>query len=308
MEQENTNVQEQSSEVQQNVSGQPAEGTQPQAEATPNADGQQGQQEDLLTRINKTRDNADVKPPAEGDFDFNYNDIAKIEDPRAREQAEKAYKSFQRGFNTKFQEIADIRKTLEAKLHETDSWTPEKIQALMKNPDFVQAAQSAAGSYAPNQSGGAMNDEEWSALTDGEKQQFQLMQQQINAITQQNQQLYMKQQDEQLSGKYANYQPEIVDTLTNDLLQGKYQATREDVWKVHDYENAVRRAYELGKSDRQLDLSDKVQANSTDGMAVTERTELPQKQENESSRNYFIRLAKERVAQNRDGKLNVNQN
>ena len=94
-----------------------------------------------------------------------------------------------------------------------------------------------------------------------------------------------------------------MDSLTKDLLAGKYQATREDIWKVHDYESMANRAYQLGKQDRQLDLGIKVEANSIIGNQVIPSEQVPAKEQGESNFNYFRRLAQRRLAESSSGKL-----
>ena len=238
--------------------------------------------------------------PVENFEGFDYKDIEKIEDPTARSYAEKAYKSFQRGFNSKFQELSEIRK----KLEDTGAtkWTPERIQALINNPEFVASAESLRQIH--NQTEGQMTNEEWSALSETERKQFSEMRNQVKMLANQNTKMLQKQQDEKLQGKYADYNPSIVDDMTQQLVTGNYQATREDIFKVINYENAVKKAYELGKQDRQLDIGQRVQSVSTDGVAVTQTQDVPNKNEGESNFNYFKRLAQRRLAQSKSGQIN----
>jgi len=258
------------------------------------------QQEDLVTRVSKLQ--ADVKP-VEKDFEgFDYKELESIQDPVAREQALKAYKSFQKGFNRKFQELAEIKKALEGKSEQYSSWTPERVQQLIHDKNFQDAAKSVMNTY--QETGGQLSPEEYSALTDSEKRQFNEMRSQLNMITQQNSKLIQQQQDEKLKGRYANYSPAIVNDMTQQLLEGKYQATREDIWKVIDYEPAVKRAYELGKQDRQLDIGQRQDASvTTTGVNQTPVNDVPPKGKGESNFNYFQRIARRRLEQSRSGQL-----
>ena len=65
-------------------------------------------EEDIVSRVS-----GEIKPvPKQETNDiFNINDIDSIEDPKAREYAQKAYKSFEKGYQKKFQELAETRKT-----------------------------------------------------------------------------------------------------------------------------------------------------------------------------------------------------
>jgi len=256
--------------------------------------------DDLITRVSKLQ--TEVKPVEETFEGFDYKEIEKIQDPVAKEQALNAYKSFQKGFNKKFQELAEIKKALEGKGQQDANWTPERIQQLLNDQNFVSAAQSVMSSQ---QQQGNLSDEEYSALTDTEKQQWRQMQSQLNMMTQQNSKLIQQQQDEKLRGKYANYSPATIDSMTQRLLNGQYQATREDIHKVVDYDAAVKRAYELGKQDRQLDVSSRVESNTPipTGHQVTQANDVPEKEKGESNFNYFQRIARRRLSQSKDGQL-----
>jgi hypothetical protein len=226
---------------------------------------------DLITRVSKVN----IEPtkennPAEGipveEPKFDINDIEKIQDPQAKEQALRAYKSFQRGFNQKFQELAELRKNLETKTRQESNWTPERIQQLMNDQSFVQAAQQVASVQNPPNSG--LTDQEYSALTEKEKAQMSSMQQELSQMRLQNWQMQQKQQDETLKQKYANYAPDIVDTTIHQLVNNEVLATREDIWKVRDYDAAVQRAYQLGKQDREMDNTEKQQSMSAEGLML----------------------------------------
>jgi hypothetical protein len=239
-------------------------------------------EESLVTRVSQV--SKEVTPPTEEDFKFDVKDIDKIEDPKAKEYAEKAYKSFQRGFNNKFQEIAEIRKELEKQKSENTPWTPERIQALLKDQSFVDAAQGVVGST---------ND---SVLSETEQKRMKQLEQEQAQLKSQLWQTYKAQQDEVLKNKYANYDGGAVDVITSDLLSRKYVATREDLWKAIDYDSAINRAYKLGKQDRQSDTADKVASMSMTGDVNATSTETPiKKEENESDRAYFNRLAMRRL-------------
>ena len=81
--------------------------------ATSNAVVETPVKEDLISRVSKVK--VDKTPEVNiEEPKFDINDIEKIQDPQAKEQALRAYKSFQRGFNEKYQELAQIRKELDA--------------------------------------------------------------------------------------------------------------------------------------------------------------------------------------------------
>ena len=248
--------------------------------------------EDLISRVSKVKVEAPVINVEEPHFDV--NDIEKITDPVAKEQATRAYKSFQRGFNQKFQELAEMRKQIETqKAQQPTQWTPERIKQELNKPDFIQASQAVLQEQNPPNSG--MNESEWSSLTATEKKQWQAMQNELTSLKQQQSRDALLQnfrvQDETLKTKYANYNPEAVDMITSELLTGKRQATREDLFRSLDYENAVKRAYELGKQDSKLDKQEKISASSFDGInSGKPAVDLPVAEKNESAQSYFGKL------------------
>lgn len=252
------------------------------------------QTEDLLSRVSKVK--LEETTPKSTDTDgveFDYSKLNEIKTPEeAKAWAENSYKSFQRGFNSKFQDLAEKRKTYETKLETISKWTPERLQQELNNPEFVKVAQSILGVETQSSE---------SYLSDADKKQLAMVQQQISTLNQQNAQLLKKQEDEKLKAKYANYIPDAVDTLTSDLIAGKVQATREHLHKVLDYEDAIRRAYKLGLQDKKLDMGDKVNSMSMEGGQAVSGYQPPPPKEGENTAQYFKRAFLERVSKTTGG-------
>jgi hypothetical protein len=245
--------------------------------------------ESIATRVaNFKPEKTDVsKQPDDITFDpKSFDNITSVEE--ARKFAEQSYKSFEKGFNKKFQDLAELKKTLEAKVNnvsDTSSWTTEKIQALLQDASFVSAAQSVLG-----QSGYQSNsDNDFSNLSDAEKAEIKTIKDQNRLLLQQQNLLLMKQQDESLKNKYPNYRSEAVDTITADLLQGKVKNTREYIWKAYDYEEALDRAYKLGMQDARKTINENAGTVSLEGVDAT--SSVPVKREKgESNENLLKRL------------------
>lgn len=258
---------------------------------------------DLITRVSQFKKEEPTETKSTGEKtvtepEFDFKDIEKIADPTAKEYAQKAYKSFQKGFNQKFQELADLRKTYEQKVTETSTWTPERIQGLLNDTNFVNAAKSVMSSQAPQAFEGTQQD--WSALSDTDKAKFQGLESEINLLKQQNYQVRKLQEDETLKNRYANYNPQALDVLTAELLTGKVQATREHLYKVLNHDENVRNAYELGLRDGTKGVREKVSSSSMEGTMATSIKETPKKEEGETDRNYFRRLFLNNVAKQRE--------
>ena len=212
---------------------------------------------DLVSKVagfkeEETKPAETPQPPEDGLDKFDFKKLKDIRTPEeAQEWAEKAYKSMQGDYGRKTQTLAEQRKDLERQMTESNLWSPEKVQRLLNDQNFVAAAQSVMQSQNPPNSG--KSDEEWSTLTEGEKSQIIELRNEIALLKQQNQQTSDAQQDELLKGKYANYDAKVVNQLKGDLINNRIRATNEHLWKVVDYESAIDRAYKLGrKEEREL--------------------------------------------------------
>lgn len=279
----------------QTQAGSPAATTQAPAvtQVAPVAPAAQVQPDDLVSRVSKfVESNAPEKQVTDEDK-FDYGALNAVKSPEeAKAWADKAYKSFQRGFNDKYQTISDLSKQLQGRLSDDGRWTKEKVQSLIQNPEFVQVAQSLTA----NTSG--LSEEEFSTLTETEKQAVVDLKAKVDRLEQQNSQTVRMSQDTSLKTRYANYESSKVDQITQDLMQGKLQATREHLWKVLDYDSAVQRAYEMGKQDKQLDTKEKLSATSYDGVQMAQGDKL-EPEKGETSLNFFKRIAQKRIAESR---------
>ena len=206
------------------------------------------QKDDLVSRVANYQAEPKTEPAPEPKPDeiqkFDYSKLQTLQSAdEAKQWAESAYKSMQSDYGRKTQELAEQRKQLE----QSQVWSKDRIAQVVNDPNFQSAAQAYMQSQKPP--GYEKTDEEWSALTDGEKKQWFEMQKEITLLKQQNHQTLIAQQDEKLKDKYANYDPIKVDTFYEGLSTGKVQANRGHLWKALDYDDAVRRAYELGRKE-----------------------------------------------------------
>jgi len=249
-------------------------------------------EESLTSRASKVKlDTPKPKEEPSNPFSLTREDWDKVQsDPSLK----KYYQSMLTDYQKKTSELSEQRRTIEQQ-KQSANWTPERIQQLLNDPTFVQAAQQVASVQNPPNSG--LTDQEYSALTDKEKAQLNNMQNEVHQLKLQNYQMQQKQQDELLRQKYANYAPDIVDTTIKQLVNNEVMATREDIWKVRDYDAAVQRAYQLGKQDRQLENTEKSQSLSAEGYNATPQNAVPEINKGESTGNYFKRLAVARLAE-----------
>lgn len=246
---------------------------------------------DLLTRVSQVKE----EEKKEDDGKFNINDldakIEKIQDPAIKEEIVAMKKSLLRGENQKYQEIASLRKQYEQRLGEIQSWTPERLQQEMSKPDFVQAAQTLYGNQSPNGSG--LTEQQWSALSDTEKAELNQLKQKIVSLERNSYEAVKSAQDAQLKAKYADYDPQEIDKLTEDLMKGKLQATREHLYKVVRFEKAVEKAYQLGLLDRNEQNKEKINGMTYDGSGNIQKPVVVEKEKKESTQQFFQRSYQE---------------
>lgn len=256
---------------------------------------QQKEPDDLLSRVTKFVTNNDPEQKSEDNIKsdpdkFNYNELESIQSPEeAKKWAESAYKSMQRGEGQKFQEIADLKKELQGALESgalKKNWSSNDIQELLRDPTFVQAAQHL------EQGNNSSQTDDYSYLSDSEKQRITALE---KANTDANRRLAEMQRSEEhtrLSTKYANYDSGAIDILSADLISGKAKGGPEEIYKVLNHDDNVRRAYEMGKRDERNGITERVELSSPSTSSVNTRVEapiLPEKEE--KSKTYFARLA-----------------
>lgn len=270
--------------------------------------------EDLITRASKVTLDTPKKPESQAEepgIKLDQAAIDKIADPVLKASVQEAYKSMQADYTRKTQALAQDKATLKAQLESTGQYTPDKIQQLLNNPSFVQAAQEYQrkfGTPAPQASNAnaELTEEEFSYLSPEQQKLYVKTQQMERTLGVVNSRLAaseVEKQDLSLKSKYANYESAKVDEIYHGMMNGTVQATREHLWKVLDYEPAVQRAYELGRQDRKLEMGEKVAASSqTNGVSVTPASDVPVRLPNESGIEYFKRIAMGNFAKNNSKK------
>ena len=264
--------------------------------------------EDLITRASKV--SLTAQPEKSGDtpqdaIKLDQATLDKISDPALKQAVIEAHKSMQADYTRKTQDLASRRKemdTLKSQLESTGQYTPAKIQELLNNPSFVQAAQDYQRTINPSQvtaqnGNGELTQEEFSYLSPEQQKLYiktKQMEQTLGTMNTRLQASEVERQDMGLKSKYANYDPQSVNDIYNGMMNGTIQATREHLWKVQDYDSAVKRAYQLGLEDRNGNLQEKVNASpltTTAGLSVTSSNDVPVRLPHESGIEYFKRIA-----------------
>lgn len=267
--------------------------------------------EDIVSRVSafkaQPEKGSDINTsPSQDAIAFNIKDLEKIQDPQARKLAEDAYKSMQADYTRKTQALASERKemaSLKAQLEQSGQFTPSRIQELLNNPSFVQAAREYEASVRQPQANiaqGDLTEEELSYLSH-EQQKLYLNQKKMHAETQamlsnlNNELINVKTQkeDAELSSRYKNYDSNVINQTYKDMMTGKLNATREHLYKAIYHDENVKSAYQMGRMDERNGISQKMQASSNVGGMNTQvlDSDIPLKDKKESFNDYWKRLA-----------------
>lgn len=240
-------------------------------------------EENIIKRV------ADFKPteapaskPTPDHFDPNaWGNIESVDE--AKNYAQSAYKSLEKGYQDKYRDIAELRKTLESQIkNEPQTWTPERVRQLMQDQNFVTSANDVLQNS---------QEDEYSSLSDKDKQEIARIKQENQLVMQNQSKLIREKEDTELVNKYPNYNPKAVDTITADLLANRVTNTREYIHKVLDYEPGIKRAYELGRQDERKQINVNTEGTSYDGGISTSTPSSPLKRdERESGESFFKRL------------------
>lgn len=267
---------------------------------------------DLITRVSQfkkeeptTETTTGTTTETKDTFGLTQEDFEKVNtDP----VLSKFYKSMQADYTRKTQAAANDKKEAEKIKQESEklktefsNWSPERIQQLLNDQNFVSAAQVVMKQQAPSNFEGTQD--EWSTLSEVDKAKFQNLEREVSILKQQNYQAHKQQEDETLKNKYANYNPQAIDVLTADLLQGKVNATREYLYKAMYHDDNVKNAYELGLQDGKNGIKEKVSSSAMEGTVAVSSKEPLKKEEGESDRNYFKRIFLNNVAKSKEATI-----
>lgn len=249
---------------------------------------------DVLTQVTKFKlpdQDKITNPPEQPEF-------ANIADPIARQAAKEAVERIRRGMQSDYtKKLEDAQRLVD----QSKNWTPERIQQeLLTNPQFVQAAKMVQGQ--PNERD--LTPEEYSALTDREKQELAAVPQLKNEIQQMKQQsanealrANISQKDNTLREKYADYNPDDINSATVEIAKMNLADVREYIYKAKMHDLNVKKAYEMGKLEGQGKLQSKINTITPVGNNVVTNQGVPTKAAGETDKAFFVRLGQFRLNQ-----------
>lgn len=263
--------------------------------------------DDIMKRI---AENKASQPPAKTEVPEELKiTLDDIKDPAMRQVLEEKKLNLEKYYNKRYMELAEKIKQTEAERQGLNTWTPEKVDKLVQDQNFIQAAQQRLQQQATLQApaGYQGSPEEWSALSESEKKAIyggiSQVEAKVNGLLAQQEQLLRLQDDERIRQRIPDYNPLEVDQFTQDIQRGRISTIqlRELIWKAINHDKNVEQSYRFGFQDRQGDIRDKqVASTSSIGSASTQLSDEPPKRaENENSQTWFSRLAKYRLDQSK---------
>jgi hypothetical protein len=272
------------------------ESTQPIEQAEVNTESQSQEPEDLMSRVTQfkrdsLKSEANIKSDSET---FDQSELAKITTAEeAKQWAESKAQSLEKGYQQKFQSLAEDRKNVEDLKSLSKDWSLDDIDALLKDPKFINAATQYENT---NQT---VNDDDYYA-SDVERenaQQINLLKQKMSEVEQEKASIRRDQLDSELSSKFKNYDPAKINQLEQDMNSGSVSATREHIYKAFFHDDNVKAAYEMGLRDRQDGITDKQELSSLNVGKTSPgiQAATPAPEENESGKSYFMRLAEKHL-------------
>lgn len=176
-------------------------------------------------------------------------------------------------------------------------FTVGDIPQLINRPDFVQAVQTYQQQLAPD--GWSKTQEEWSALSDNDKQLMQQALSESRATRAQLNQMQMSSYHTDLKTQYADYNPNEVEDLITRANSGQLSQKEifELTYKALKADEKARAAYQMGWEERNKLNSDRMNgATLSSGVQTTTSEEPLQRNQDEKTRSFFKRIAERNLS------------
>ena len=222
--------------------------------------------------------------------------LDEIKDPVARAFVEKRIKELESGVNKKFMDAANQRKEAdrikteyEAKMNEP--MTPQKLKEWLNRPDFVQSAQTLQQMAPPSNFDG--NQEQWSNLSDGEKQRMANTENLSRQTQAQLNQILQFQIDQRITNRFPDYDSKAVDSFFKDAYEGRIpdEQLREMIHKAQNFDRYVTNAYKYRQEDDTKLNRERTDGMTTTGLETQTAEDKPKMKPGERSGDFFKRIS-----------------
>lgn len=219
-----------------------------------------------------------------------------ITDPALKEQFINMRKSMMRGVNDKFQDMAVLRKEMEALKAQTQKpkFSANSVEELLQNQEFLAEAQKISGKASELSQDDTLSDTAKNEIT-RLKTELDSIKQVMTQQTSQQAQNEWNKYHETLSQRYRNYDRSRIDAVANELATGKINATPEYLYKAIYHDDNVKRAYEMGRREALSKLEEKKSATSIDGTTAV-KNQTVQQDSTEDNKNFLQRIIATRLS------------
>lgn len=229
----------------------------------------------------------DIKDPVQKSI------VQKHLEAKLKEANEKIRKTFGEIGNEKarlMREAEEAKKQLDN--FKNKRFSPQDVQELINRPDFVQAVQSYEQQMPPQ--GWQKSPEDWSALSDNDKQMVAQALAESRATRAQLNQMQMSSLHTELRTAYPDYNMAEIEEVINRANSGQMSQKEifELTYKARKFDDKVKEAYRLGWEDRNKNIGERVNgASYSNGIQTTPSEQPLERKPNEPTRSFFKRIA-----------------
>lgn len=233
-----------------------------------------------------------IKPEVKPEVEFIKTSLDDIKDPQSRSFVEQRIKDLESGYNKKFMDLANQRKEVEKLRDEFSNITPQRLQEMLKRPDFIQSAQFLQQTAPPASFEGSQ--EQWSSLTDQERKMLAGADQRAKQTEAQLNQILRFQVHQKIQSRYPDYDSNATENFLNEAMQGKISDEQlyEMIHRGINFERYVSNAMKYGKEDMAQLNHDRANGSSPSGMDTTTQADKPKMTTGERPGDFFKRIAK----------------
>ena len=221
---------------------------------------------DLMSRVNAAVSSSTTLPSdgeAQGnepkDFIERIKSATSVE--AAIQAALDANKSWESGYGKKFQKLSEKEKEMQQQMQEASRITPEKLKSLLNEPEFVKAVGEVLAEEGLAENG----DTQWDSMDPEAKKAIFEVQKKTRMLEDQLQARTLQETHQGLKTKYADYDPNQINSFLQEIQTGKRRVGMEEVYKIQafdSFEKKIEAAFKLGQEEGNKKLSTKFNMSS----------------------------------------------
>lgn len=248
-----------------------------------------------------------------------------IDPSKLPDELKQTYNSMLTDYKRKTQELSEERGKLtqdmrdEAVQEALNNLDNTQFNQLVSHPSFQRQLASYLNTQGLEVNGNAQGRSQETGdkinldeLTDTERQMYETIQRvekknreletELGKISDGSRMASIQSQDAQLQAKYGKlYDSEKINSFLKEVQSGRRQLTREDIFKIVDYQRGLHRAFEWGKRENYEGDDDRQNASMLSSLSGggEDSDTIPKRQKGESHYDFFQKvydLSKKQVA------------